>query len=82
MEQLQQSQDENTEEVTERDFSIDGLFLDYDGNIVFSSDKSTEKDINLTNFKKNLLIFDTFENLKEYVADQGSLDERFNLLTI
>lgn len=82
LEQLQQSQDENTEEVTERDFSIDGLFLDYDGNIVFSSDKSTEKDINLTNFKKNLLIFDTFENLKEYVADQGSLDERFNLLTI
>ena len=82
LEQLQQDQAENGEEATEKDFGITDLFLDFDGEIVASSDINIERDVNLTNFKKNLLIFDTFENLKEYVSDQGSLDERFNLLTI
>lgn len=81
LEQIQNHED-SQENTSDKDFSINDLFLDFDGEIASTVDKEVDQDVNLINFKKNLLLFDTFENIKTYVSDQGSLDERFNLLNI
>jgi vacuolar protein sorting-associated protein 35 len=81
LEQIQNHED-SQEDTSDKDFSINDLFLDFDGEIASTVDKKVDEDVNLINFKKNLLLFDSFENIKTYVSDQGSLDERFNLLNI
>ncbi|XBW37977.1 hypothetical protein QEN19_003562 [Hanseniaspora menglaensis] len=89
---LEQQQESFNEENAIDQLSTENMFLDSDGNIKMVDDCRCEgtayKTINideeksLVAFKKNLLVFKNFETLKEYIIDQGEVDERFNLLNI
>lgn len=89
---LEQKQENPSAEVDFYEFSADNMFLDIDGSIKQIKDVSSSQgtanntaslgDDSLISFKKNLLIFQNFENLKEYVIDQAEIDEKFNLLNI
>mgnify|MGYP003361644006 FL=1 len=87
-----EQQQENSMDQIEKDFDVENSFLDIDGSIKLFKGISNavtgveelnlNEETSLVSFKKNLLIFKNFENLKEYITDQGEVDERFNLLNL